>query len=465
MDFLQTWGPYAPKLFSLWISIAYAVAYLRIRNQQDKNRASRLFIIAWLALIEILVGFHGVRENPNTIWWDSYYLYLCSPLILLALFHPTNRRDPTAAYPHPIDVLLFREPDSAESFQYLNDPESAWRSRLQSNTLIVIIVGLLAGISAIGVGLQSCEWLDISIARSGCLRSIEVDREGIQSIAFSPNRRLLAVAGSQATIQLYGIDDGSLKQTLRGHTSWVTSVAFSPDGALIASGSWDGTIRLWNSNTGTVARVISVPITPEHSTVHLAFSADSTMIASAVYETDTRIWRVSDGTLLRTIPATGSNVAFSPDNTLLAAVGADGTILLSRIQDGSTVQTLAGHGPNIVKLLFSPDGTTLASSSRSDDTIRLWRVSDGTLLQTLPSRANWDIVFSPDGQYVISGGLSNNINRFEGIVEIWEVATGQHLTHWQASQHSISNLAISPAGDVIASSTNYEMVRLWRAAP
>ena len=35
-------------------------------------------------------------------------------------------------------------------------------------------------------------------------------------------------------------------RTFEGHTDWVNSVAFSPDGKLLASGSDDGTIKLWN---------------------------------------------------------------------------------------------------------------------------------------------------------------------------------------------------------------------------
>ena len=35
-----------------------------------------------------------------------------------------------------------------------------------------------------------------------------------------------------------------------GHSDAVNSVAFSPDGKLLASGSWDKTVQLWESKTG-----------------------------------------------------------------------------------------------------------------------------------------------------------------------------------------------------------------------
>jgi COMPASS component SWD3 len=45
-------------------------------------------------------------------------------------------------------------------------------------------------------------------------------------------------------------------RTLKGHTDWVNSVAFSPDGKLLASGSADGTIKLWDVATGQEVRTL-----------------------------------------------------------------------------------------------------------------------------------------------------------------------------------------------------------------
>ena len=66
---------------------------------------------------------------------------------------------------------------------------------------------------------------------------------------------LLASGSFDKTARLWRVADGSLRQTLTGHTASVLSVAFSPNGQAIASGAADNTARLWD-----VADQASLPL-------------------------------------------------------------------------------------------------------------------------------------------------------------------------------------------------------------
>jgi WD40 repeat protein len=72
----------------------------------------------------------------------------------------------------------------------------------------------------------------------------------VQSVAVSPDGRLLASGSYDNTIKLWDLNTGKLRQTLEGHSNLIQSVAFSPDGRLLASGSRDKTIKLWDPTTG-----------------------------------------------------------------------------------------------------------------------------------------------------------------------------------------------------------------------
>lgn len=341
---------------------------------------------------------------------------------------------------------------------------------------------------------QTVRLWDIARTNSGVLASIrEIKtfqgyRNLFGSICFSPDGQTLASGDDQA-VRLWNVsnpsapDFGILLKTLKGHTNALLSVCFSPDGRLLASASVDQTIRLWEARTGQLLKIL-----PEHTSDvrALSFSPDSTLLASCSEDQTVRVWDIASALGLQTnqnfktwsyhASGTVMSVRFSPDGTILASRTGNGTIQLFDVTDlkrresdqlpqpfwNQPLQPLLGS-----TVCFSLDGAALLGTC-VDGTIRFWQVATGEHFKTLRGHTGLviSIALSPDGRQLVSGGIDQTLR-------LWDIAnptspsgdagsgSDQSLKIFRGHTGVVGQVAFSPTGRHLASSSTDETIRLW----
>ncbi len=290
-------------------------------------------------------------------------------------------------------------------------------------------------------------------------------RGQVNEVRFTPDGKLLIAAGGEpglvGEIAIWKLEDSDPKNAdptieskpllLRGHRDSIYALALSADGKLLASGSYDQTILLWDVASGKQLR----PLTGHNGAIFsLAFARGDKLLASASADRTIKLWNPATGERLDTFGQANLDqyaVCVDPRGERVAAAGADNRVRVWQLSEKATEGTnpllLAkfAHEQPLIKLLWSPDGKSLATASE-DRRVKILdadKITERKVLHIQPDTIG-GLAWSPDSKRLAVGCLDGTLAFYKDAVEE-EEKPAKAKTGDQSSLHNNSWEGEAPA--------------------
>ncbi len=241
-------------------------------------------------------------------------------------------------------------------------------------------------------------------------------------------------------------------------------MALSPDGTYFAIGTRTGLwwydvpsmspIALWETERG-IKDVVEI-------------SPNGKLIAFANWDGILKVRDIQSGECITQINrVVNSLMTFSPDSKQLAII----TIINEKkvidvldISRGRSIAQIDWREPEGInrsfQLDFSPDGQFLAAAT--DKQTSLWNSDTSVIVDTFEGR---NFVFSPDSRllafhqpYIVQ---NSEPLRAASNVLVWNIVTGERISHFTEPTHLVMTLRFSPCGQFLASYERNRTLRVW----
>jgi WD40 repeat protein len=190
-------------------------------------------------------------------------------------------------------------------------------------------------------------------------------------IAISPDNKLFAsISFSDGIIALWDIKQSKLKSSFGENAEWSQSLAFSPDGKLVAWGGQNGSICIWDVQLQKKTTTL-----PGHveSVTSLVFSKDGKTLISASTDHSVAIWNLERKHLVKRFVAHTDwvlSVMVSNDDSQLLTRGGE-IVTTWKLASGERIANFRADSKLVLCMAIDSKSTMLAAGGM-DKQIRIW---------------------------------------------------------------------------------------------
>jgi WD40 repeat protein/DNA-binding SARP family transcriptional activator len=246
------------------------------------------------------------------------------------------------------------------------------------------------------------------------------DRPVFQA-APSPNGELVAmVRDLSPVVSVWNVETGTLAFDYDARDDGITAVDWSPDGRYLAVSEFAGRLLMLDAEDGGRPTVVGSEPEP-HQIRALTFSPDGRTIATASFNQEipdthhVSIWDWKAGEVVRTLDVSASSLTYDGSGDRLAIGSYDGAVQIRNASTGEVERSFRAGSVTVMNVVFSPDGELLATGGE-DATIRVFdlRADPGPRLLALRGHASVvsGLDFSPEGKELASASPDE-------VVRVW----------------------------------------------
>ncbi|XP_061158421.1 transducin beta-like protein 3 [Syngnathus typhle] len=208
----------------------------------------------------------------------------------------------------------------------------------------------------------------------------------VGSISCSRLKTSFLVSGSQdCTVKVWDLPEDlsatstdlhqlATRSTERAHDKDINSVAVSPNDKLLASGSQDRTAKLWSLAGEASVQLLGVFRGHKRGVWSVCFSPVDQVLATSSADGTAKLWSLQDFGCLKTFEghdASVLKVIFVSRGTQLLSSGSDGLVKLWTIKTNECVKTLDGHLDKVWGLHANRKDDKMVTGS-ADSNVILW---------------------------------------------------------------------------------------------